>query len=96
MAPSRPFRPPTAASTSTEDGRQRKTTSLARATSAGFAGLLRAAGDEVVDRLAIAVAEDGERIAALLEDVLGDAVPHQPDTDESDPGFLRPFRELPR
>ena len=44
----------------------------------------RAARDEIVDRRAIAMPDDRQRVA-VAEDVLGRAVPHQPDTDVSDP-----------
>jgi hypothetical protein len=60
-------------------------------------GVLRldgATADQVVHRLAVAVAEDGERIA-LLDDVLGHAMAHQPDADEADT-FLRGHGSLLR
>ena len=45
---------------------------------------LGAALDQVVDRRAVAMAHDGERMT-LLEDVLGRAVAHQPDADVANP-----------
>ena len=58
-------------------------------------GLGRAAADEIVDRLAVAVAEDGERIA-LLEDVLRGAVAHQADAEKTDPRPVTHFRPWSR
>ncbi len=47
---------------------------------------LGAARLQVVDRLALAVGEDGQR-PALLDDVLRHAVAHEPDADEADAFF---------
>ena len=48
--------------------------------------LLRAASLEIVDRLALAMGEHGQR-PAFLDDVLRHAVAHEPDADEADPLF---------
>jgi hypothetical protein len=63
--------PNSVASTSAEEGRQVKTTSLAEATSTGVSAA-RPTADEVVDGLAV------------REDVLRGAVAHEPDPDISD------------
>jgi hypothetical protein len=44
---------------------------------------VRAAADEVVHGLAVAMAEDGQRMA-VREDVLRGAVAHEPDPDIAD------------
>jgi hypothetical protein len=51
-------------------------------------GLAGAPLQQVLDGLPVSVAEDRQRIA-LLHDVLGDAVPHKADADESDPCLCR-------
>jgi len=45
--------------------------------------LLGAAGDKVLKRLAVAVGHRRQR-EALLEEVLGHSMPHEPDADETD------------
>ena len=51
---------------------------------------LGAARLQVVDRLALAAGEDGQR-PALLDDVLRHAVAHEPDADEADALFHMRF-----
>src|SRR2546430_16817717 len=68
-------------------GGQAKKQKVARSRDLGRAlALAGTALDEILDRGAVAMAHDGERIT-LLQNVLRGAMAHQPDTDVADSRF---------